>query len=57
MRVGGFGSMHRTYYRRYYTESEKDKKEIHPYRKIHPWKSETEFANSLLKNVIYNTGG
>ncbi|XP_018302761.1 RNA pseudouridylate synthase domain-containing protein 4 [Mycetomoellerius zeteki] len=32
-------------------------KVIHPYYRIHPWKSENEFAKDLLKNVIYNSGG
>lgn len=34
-----------------------ESKVIHPYRQIHPWKSENEFANDLLKNVIYNADG
>jgi hypothetical protein len=57
MRVGGFAATYRACYRRYHIKSEKDKKEIHPYRRIHPWESENEFVNSLLKNVIYNAGG
>lgn len=32
------------------------KKEIHPYLRIHPWKSEKEFTKYLLKNIIYNAG-
>lgn len=51
---------YRSIYRRYCTTQENQymiqKKTIHPYLQIHPWKSETEFANSLLKNIIYNAG-
>lgn len=32
-------------------------KEVHPYRRIHPWQSESEFAKDLLKNVIYHSDG
>lgn len=63
-RIGKFTAVYCTYYRRYcttqenqYTDEYKQKKTIHPYLQIHPWKSETEFANSLLKNVIYNADG
>ncbi|XP_070163935.1 pseudouridylate synthase RPUSD4, mitochondrial [Polyergus mexicanus] len=49
-----------TCYRKYCTVEDvytQKKKVVHPYGQIHPWKSENEFANSLLKNIIYNTDG
>lgn len=33
------------------------KKEIHPFRNIHPWKSRDDFIDALLKNVLYNKDG
>lgn len=47
-----------TCYKKYSTVGDEHttKKVIHPYRRIHPWKSENEFVNNLLKNVIYNAG-
>ncbi|XP_012215382.2 pseudouridylate synthase RPUSD4, mitochondrial-like [Linepithema humile] len=60
-RIGEFAAAYRVCYKRYYTTQENQhtmqKKTIHPYFQIHPWKSEIEFANSLLKNVIYNADG
>ncbi|KAG5314728.1 RUSD4 synthase, partial [Acromyrmex insinuator] len=63
MRTNEFAVAFRTCYRKYYT-TENDttttttiQKVIHPYNRIHPWKSETEFAKDLLKNVIYNSDG
>lgn len=35
----------------------KSEKQIHPFRNIHPWKSRTDFINSLLENVLYNKDG
>ncbi|XP_015112840.1 mitochondrial mRNA pseudouridine synthase RPUSD3 [Diachasma alloeum] len=32
-------------------------KAIHPYRKIHPWKTKTGFSESLADSVIYNKDG
>ncbi|XP_047364770.1 mitochondrial RNA pseudouridine synthase Rpusd4-like isoform X2 [Vespa velutina] len=32
----------------------KKEKIIHPYRKLHPWKSHESFSQYLLNNVIYN---
>ncbi|XP_050452146.1 pseudouridylate synthase RPUSD4, mitochondrial-like [Cataglyphis hispanica] len=56
-----FAAAFYTCYRTYCTRMEDvytpQKKVIHPYRQIHPWKSENEFANSLLKNIIYNADG
>lgn len=50
----------RTWCRRYCSSEEiytlSKKKIPHPYRKIHPWKSEREFAKDLVKNIIYNAG-
>ncbi|XP_029167521.1 mitochondrial RNA pseudouridine synthase RPUSD4-like [Nylanderia fulva] len=62
MRNSEFATTFCMYSRRYSTnilenECTTKKKVIHPYRQIHPWKSENEFANSLLKNVIYNADG
>lgn len=62
MRNSEFATTLCTCSRKYCTnilENEYTKKEkvIHPYRQIHPWKSKNEFANSLLKNVIYNADG
>lgn len=48
-----------TCYKKYCTvgnEYTTKKNLVHPYRRIHPWKSENEFVNDLLKNVIYNAG-
>ncbi|XP_034949055.1 mitochondrial mRNA pseudouridine synthase RPUSD3-like [Chelonus insularis] len=41
------------------SESEKSKeKSLHPYRKIHPWKSKSHFIKSIIeKHVIYNWDG
>ncbi|KYN08111.1 PREDICTED: RNA pseudouridylate synthase domain-containing protein 4-like [Cyphomyrmex costatus] len=51
----------RTCYRKYCTTENHmtttKQKVIHPYSQIHPWKSENEFANDLLKNVVYNSDG
>lgn len=59
-RNGEFAAAFYTCYKTYCTGVEDvytpKKKVIHPYRQIHPWKSEKEFANSLLKNIIYNAG-
>ncbi|KMQ97959.1 rna pseudouridylate synthase domain-containing protein 4-like protein [Lasius niger] len=59
MRNDEFAAALCTCYRRYCTVGDEytTKKVIHPYRQIHPWKSENEFANSLLKNVLYNADG
>ncbi|XP_046835543.1 mitochondrial RNA pseudouridine synthase Rpusd4-like [Vespa crabro] len=35
----------------------KKEKIIHPYRKLHPWKSHESFSQHLLNNVIYNKDG
>lgn len=62
-RIGEFAAACRTYCRRYCTANEeeyrlpKKKKIIHPYRQIHPWESKKEFADNLVKNVIYNKDG
>ncbi|XP_063980981.1 mitochondrial mRNA pseudouridine synthase RPUSD3-like [Diachasmimorpha longicaudata] len=32
-------------------------KQIHPYRKIHPWKTKSGFSESLADSVIYNKDG
>lgn len=60
-RNGEFATAFCTCYRRYCISAEDEyptkRKVIHPYRQIHPWKSENEFANSLLKNIIYNADG
>ncbi|XP_043463898.1 mitochondrial RNA pseudouridine synthase Rpusd4-like [Leptopilina heterotoma] len=37
--------------------SEKVYKEKHPYKQIHPWKSASEFSESLVKNILYNEDG
>lgn len=62
-RIGEFAVAYRVYYRKYCITQENQntnkyvqKETIHPYLRIHPWKSETEFADSLLKNIIYNAG-
>ncbi|XP_011262875.1 mitochondrial RNA pseudouridine synthase Rpusd4 isoform X2 [Camponotus floridanus] len=47
-----------TCYKKYCTAGDEYTKNlVHPYRRIHPWKSENEFVNDLLKNVIYNADG
>jgi hypothetical protein len=28
----------------------------HPYKRLFPWKSKTEFVEDLLKNVVFNEG-
>lgn len=58
MRTSELAAVYRVYHRSYCTKDtvQKTQKVIHPYRMIHPWKSETEFTNSILKNVIYNAG-
>ncbi|CAK9831056.1 Pseudouridylate synthase RPUSD4, mitochondrial [Anthophora retusa] len=33
------------------------KKSIHPFKQIHPWRSEKEFADDLLNNIIYDKDG
>ncbi|KZC10958.1 PREDICTED: ribosomal large subunit pseudouridine synthase C-like [Dufourea novaeangliae] len=33
------------------------KRDIHPYKRIHPWKSLREFSEDLVNNVIYNSDG
>ncbi|KAK0168990.1 hypothetical protein PV327_002744 [Microctonus hyperodae] len=30
---------------------------LHPYRKIHPWKSLTDFTDNILEQIIYNKDG
>ena len=37
-----------------YKTDPKERREKHPYKKIHPWNSFKEFSESLLENVIYN---
>lgn len=59
LRTSEFAATFRTCYRKYstkenYTTAEKV---VHPYWGIHPWKSEKEFTDDLLKNVIYNADG
>ncbi|KAL6254389.1 hypothetical protein P5V15_014437 [Pogonomyrmex californicus] len=62
-RISEFTTTFRTLYRNYYTTEKilerenTETREIHPYRRIHPWKSEREFVDDLLKNVIYNADG
>lgn len=34
----------------------KKEKILHPYRKLHPWKSRESFSRYLLNNVIYERG-
>lgn len=29
---------------------------LHPYRKLHPWKSLIDFTDSILNQIIYNNG-
>lgn len=36
---------------------QKVKKQVHPYKCIHPWKSLTEFSEDLLNSTIYNKDG
>ncbi|KAK2587123.1 hypothetical protein KPH14_002885 [Odynerus spinipes] len=47
--------------RKYCTDEAKytleKKKIIHPYRKLHPWKSLDKFSQYLLNNIIYNKDG
>lgn len=61
MRTSEFAATFRACYRsRYFTtesHATMEKKVVHPYSVIHPWRSEDEFAKDLLKNVIYNAGG
>ncbi|EZA49789.1 hypothetical protein DMN91_003387 [Ooceraea biroi] len=56
-RTGEFAAMYRACYRGYCTAEQKNEKTVHPYCNIHPWKSESEFASSVLKNVLYNADG
>ncbi|XP_012527997.2 mitochondrial RNA pseudouridine synthase RPUSD4 [Monomorium pharaonis] len=53
--IGEFTATFRTCYRKYCTSE--TTQVVHPYRNMHPWKSENEFTNHLLKNVIYNKDG
>ncbi|XP_043280852.1 mitochondrial RNA pseudouridine synthase RPUSD4-like [Venturia canescens] len=39
------------------TSESKKQKKPHPYRNIHPWKSLTQFSNSLVAGVIHNEDG
>lgn len=50
----------RKFLNRYLTDDVKHtlqkEKIIHPYSKLHPWKSRESFSRYLLNNVIYNEG-
>ncbi|XP_011703224.1 PREDICTED: RNA pseudouridylate synthase domain-containing protein 4-like [Wasmannia auropunctata] len=60
IRISEFAAAFRTCYRKYNTTENyttTKEKVVHPYCRIHPWKSEDEFAKDLLKNIIYNKDG
>ncbi|XP_046749518.1 mitochondrial mRNA pseudouridine synthase RPUSD3-like [Diprion similis] len=38
-------------------KDQRDRKPLHPYKKIHPWTSIENFSQDLIDNVIYNKNG